>query len=397
LKLSAIVGFTFENFKGLQCNFTIDLKDGNMISYILSHSVVLKGDVYNMNFTVGKTKSVSAVVVLCLFSFFENAKGDYEVVDVANSYRQLFSTNYAFRASTVKQKEYPAELGMPSFWFDASDTEGWTIDEVTKEVTKVANKGTSSRYLTASHDEIQVQNYATVNGKYALWYGSLSTIKGPELKESDGTIKGRFLDFGEIGSKKGLWFNPIAASEGATLSNRLTNIGSVIGVYKSYNGGGQLLGGVQWRRYSNSRDQGTNRTDSIIHYGAPPETMYKGSFWHGQQRHAVETSYWPRDWAVLALNPAEAVQFAEGVGCGYCDNVDARTSSGGQAIAELLIFDKVLTDEESAKVVAYLENKWLTPAAGWNGYPPGLPTGNYADRAGRCSPAGLCENWRRTG
>ena len=292
---------------------------------------------------------------------------EYTTVTVANAYRQFFHDNTAFRADTVKQAEYPAEIGTPMIWIDASDTEGWTVDEATKIVSKAVNKGTSQRYLTADHNEIQSQNYATAEGKYPLWYGSLNVITGPELKPADGKINGPYLDFGEVGSKKGLWFNAISAVEGASLSNRLTGIGSVIGVYKSNKGGGQLLGGERWRRYANGKDRGTNRTDTIVRYGVPTAAMYNGTFWHGQQRHALETSYWPRDWAVLALNPTEASLYAEGVGCGYCEGVDASSSSGGQAIAELLIFDKALTDDESAKVVAYLEHKWLKPAAGWNG------------------------------
>lgn len=314
--------------------------------------------------------AMGAIIILSAVAFPCTALCDYEnytTVTVTNAYRQFFHTNVAFRVDTVKQTEYPSEVGTPLFWLDASDTEGWTVDEATKIVSKVLNKGSSSRYLTADHDEIQIHNYATVDGKYALWYGSLSKVSGPELKPAEGKINGPYLDFGEVGSKKGLWFNAISAVEGASLSNRLTGIGSVIGVYKSNKGGGQLLGGERWRRYANGKDRGTNRTDTIVRYGIPTAAMYNGTFWHGQQRHALETSYWPRDWAVLALNPTEASLYAEGVGCGYCEGVDASSSSGGQAIAELLIFDKALTDDESAKVVAYLENKWLTPSPGWNG------------------------------
>ena len=311
---------------------------------------------------------VSAVVpAFCVAFLPAPAKCDYVTVDVANAYRRFYNTNIAFRASTIKQTAYPSEIGTPMFWIDASDTGKLVVDEETKTVSKIVNKGSSSRYLTAAHDEIQVQNYALADGRYALWYGSLQRVAGPEFKDSDGTIKGPYLDFGETGTKRGLWFNAVSGAEGAALSNRLHNIGSVIGVYKSHNGGGQLLGGEQWRRYSVSTDQGTNRTDSIMRYGAPPSAVYNGTFWHGRQRHAAETSYWPKDWAVIALNPTAATQYAEGVGCGYCENVDAGSSCGGQAIAELLIFDRSLTAEESEKVVAYLENKWLIPAPGWNG------------------------------
>jgi hypothetical protein len=296
------------------------------------------------------------------------AGADNQHIVVSNAYRTFFNTNVSFSVETRKQTAYPADVGTPVFWFDASDTNGWMIASGTGEVSKIPSKGSGDRYLTSSHDEIMVNDY-TIPGQSPLWYGRLGDIKGPLYKPSDGVLKGSYIDFGIARSFRALWFNPVSREPGATASNRLCNVGTVIGVYKSDGGSGQILGGGDWNRFSGYTDEtrGTNSFESILAWGVPSRT-YNGKLRIGLQQHAPQTAYWSGNWEVLAFQTADATCNAEGVGCGNCNSLDASYTCSGQAIAELMIFDRVLTDDEVTRMTVYLEHKWLgrtTP--GWNG------------------------------
>jgi len=288
---------------------------------------------------------------------------------VTNAYRTFFNTNASFSVETRKQTAYPADVGTPVFWFDANDTNGWTIAAGTGEVSKIPSKGSGDRYLTSSHDEIMVNDY-TIPNQSPLWYGRLGDIKSPFYRPSDGVLKGPYVDFGIARSFRALWFNPVSREEGATASNRLCNVGTVIGVYKSNGGSGQILGGGDWNRFTGytAATQGTNSFESILAWNGVPARTYNGKLRIGLQQHAPQNAYWSGDWEVLSFQTADATCNAEGVGCGNCNNLDAASTCSGQAIAELMIFDRVLADDEVVRMTVYLEHKWLgRTEPGWNG------------------------------
>ena len=69
----------------------------------------------------------------------------------------------------------------------------------------------------------------------------------------------------------------------------------------------------------------------------------------------------------MTLQCETATASAHGIGCN-----DRRSNmgsvAGGQEIAEMLIYDRVLTREESERVEMYLEAKWMNRnRTGWNG------------------------------
>ena len=291
---------------------------------------------------------------------------DYRQVAVSDTFRTFFNTNYAFAAATTDMTQYPlATVGKPMFWIDCSDTNGWTFTPA-GAVTKIPNKGTAEdRYLTGSTstDDIRYAQF----GSYNLWYGK--TYNRPTLAEAEGGLKGRYLDFGAEQSKKALFFNKVTIDD--VEYNRLDGIGTIIGVYKSFHGSGQILGGPDFVRSTTGK--GTNFVDSLFKYWNNAHmnaTIGLGSdsrVFCGLQQQCTQLAHWSGDWEVVAVKPKTAVFQSYGL-CANCTSCDDSKSTGGQGIAELMIFDRVLTDVETTAIIVYLQHKWLgRDERGYNG------------------------------
>lgn len=293
-----------------------------------------------------------------------------DVTVLTSGYRQFVGGDKAYRVETPKTPAEPAWVADSLlFAFDCSQTNGWTVaDDGT--VTKVPSR-VGDRYMTVGDPDDLVEDLHCY-GPYGLYYsqGKPETAIKPGTLVRDADLDAACLDFGASGSRNGLFFNaiPVPWTQGSYSGERqnvLTNIGSVVGVYKSAEGAGNLLAGNQFQRFvgygkdaeGRSKD-GVGLRFPLVKNNVPGDLKY-GSVWTGQTQNAPDKAKWNGLWQVIAANPSAATLTSYGIGMGNIDNTDEAVSSGGQKIAELLIFDRVLTEAETRELIAYLERKWL--------------------------------------
>lgn len=286
-----------------------------------------------------------------------------------------------YDVATERYATYPIAT-LPAYSFDCSQTNGWTIyvDNGNKRCKVIPDVNGGARYLTSDLNEI---NHTQYHGTYELWYSGWKNIKGPIYRTSDGVLKGPYLDFGSAQSYWCSFFNTVS---GDTRENRMTSVGTVIGVYKPSAtaagvssgvqvAGGQLLGGNDFQRhngYDVNVNKGVTRAEPILKTNVAASNA-GGTLWKNLQRNNLTYTYWSTGWQVVALNPSTATLEAYGAGVGNCENVDFSLTNGGQSIAELMVFQAVLSEEDLVKVIKYLMQKWLPDVE------PGL------DGAGRAS------------
>jgi len=269
----------------------------------------------------------------------------------------------AIAVETRKQSvtDYPASVAAPIFWFDASDRAGWTVD-ADGNVQRIPNKIDNGRYLTATETSDQ---WKTSSGCGAKQFG---THNVPKLLESDATLGGRpSVDFGPLASKRLLFFNPIGP-EGNT-TNLLENIGSIVAVWNSENGGGYLLGdnlngGYMWCRGPDPTLPSGSGVRTLT-YMAPMSqyntySSIKGGYFRLDGRlQACSSGGFNGTWGIVSLLPTAANLTASGLGM---NDTRVTAFSGGFRVAEMLIFDRVLTTAECELLETWLKDKWLARA-----------------------------------
>lgn len=264
----------------------------------------------------------------------------------------------------------PADMPMPEFWLDASDTENWTkvAEGNYTRVKTVPSKGTSMRYATT---DVSKEAGDTWYG----WQVNASTLYAPRMPyliDDADLLPGKALDFVAPGStgyapRMGLVFNKVSSGGGTSPSNELYNIGTVIAVFGSHDGRGWFLGGdFSTGGYGWSRGEGQTEASAgaytwmnpmirsftgnsaqasgvLRHDGLPTNPQYVGS---------------SHKWEILSWSMKTATARATGVGLG-----DARGAgferTGQVRIAEMLIFTEILPKEMIEKVEAYLDLKWF--------------------------------------
>ena len=268
-------------------------------------------------------------------------------------------TNRVVVGSVPLSDGFPLEKSAyPAFWFDCTQTNGWVISEDGK-VSKIPSLS-GSRYLTTT--------------EFTSWTGWVDGTKPPlppDFLPSDETLGGMpSLDFGELGSLKAMMFNPYEYPSGAK-TNILHNIGSIVAVWGSQNSGGWILGGgpntwtgntaasYAWHRRP-SYVVGNNQFDydSPLIYGHG----YANPFNKGVRHDGMLTDSYAigfnRAWEVIALPAQDATASASGLGLG-----DTRRGgywySGGMKVAELMIFDRVLSAGEIVELEVWLQKKWF--------------------------------------
>lgn len=264
------------------------------------------------------------------------------------------------------------DVGEPIFRFDCSQTNGWTFKDGTFEVLRIPSL-VGSRFLSTSNN----------GGEWNRW-----GVRPPVWTPSDVELGGRpALDFGAVASCRGLIFNPDPATATAAFpngSNVLQRIGTVFYVYGSQNGGGWLMGGgygwnlaspnffnagFLWHRGGSLRE--LTNTDEYFHFADPVfripayhPNVY-GTVWHDGWKTKPEKVGFSGGWEVLSFQPTNTESVATGIGIN-----DGRMSarSGGQKIAEMIVYNRHLSNAERQRVEAYLQSKWFdrTPR-GWNG------------------------------
>lgn len=307
-------------------------------------------------------------------------------VEFANVCQQYVSSDVVFTAQTPKQVDFPSDVGTPIFWLDCSCTNGWTFNAeggVLKLPSKVPG---STRYLTSDKNDPNFENFS-----WKCWgYPNQYAVRDPKWVEppvftapSDGLAGYGVLDFGDQGSFRALLFDLWSPDEATCAkSNVLANIGSVIAVYDSANGGGYFLGGGRTSRdfgYAWSRVAAAVRTDGLQNYsdGMFVSPHAHPSAYNGKMRHfgypVPRLVGFGGGWETLALCPANGVADMDATSIGGGDMRSASDPSkfnkfsGGMRIAEMIFFDRALSDEETLKVETYLRSKWLTKPDGWNG------------------------------
>ena len=274
-------------------------------------------------------------------------------------------------AVTEKQSELP-DLPTPAFWFDCSDRTGWEYktENGTNFVTKIPSK-VGDRFLTTD---------TTLPGTTWKGWASNGAAWGayfpPALLEFEDLPGGPALDFGKIGSRHALVFDPHQYEGDAAPANILKGIGTVITLYGSQEGGGYFLGGgsdggYQWNRVFDSQTTYGNTTAAgLPKYWCPlmrTANRQKGLYIHNDFRLTPGQGAMSGGWEAIAFETDVASFDATGLGVG-----DSRESfqsrSSGMRIAEMMIFDSILTEAQLRRANVYLQQKWLDRAQrGWNG------------------------------
>ena len=313
-----------------------------------------------------------------------------EDVTVADAYSVSATADgtVSVATPTFQLNAYPTDVGQPLFWFDASDTNGWefTLSGGTKRVTKVPSKAGSKlegiRYLSNKEEDVNRATTPT-SGDGDEWYGWWSTDKAdcttlysmqaPVYKTDDATLVGGCcLEFGNFGSKCALRFNNHTDAGCTVASNALRNIGTIVAVYGSQNGGGWFLGGggngsaIRWHRAGGDQSGEAHWSNPVL------RSMSNSWSINGILRHDGLATYpghvgFNHGWEVLGwqFTSADGLTFGPGIGDGRGYGA---SRSGGQRIAEMIFFDTVLSRSDVEKVEAYLQKKWFNRSfAGRNG------------------------------
>ncbi len=260
-------------------------------------------------------------------------------------------------SSTVAVPTLPAAVGTPIFQIDASVTNGWEF---------AASGGTN--YVTKCPSATGDGRYLTFNSNGSQWLnGPFLTAAAPDLKG------GQVLDFGKQGSRLGLYFD----------GGKLDTIGTIIAVWGSQNGGGWVLGGGVWtntvgwvhagygfHRGSNPLDSGSAgdsqivAASRIIKDGPSYPSFNASRCWLDGTEVNPLTMGFSGNYQLLSIVCTNLVPWAAGIGI---NDTRDYSRSGGQRVAEMIIYGKLLTDEERRSVEAYLTQKWFArPYAGYN-------------------------------
>ncbi len=247
--------------------------------------------------------------------------------------------------ASARQDGYPEAVGMPAFWLDASDVEDWT--RMGDGVTSIPSKTASAVVLKSRSDVEKGLPPVFVSGE-------------AEIAAGGGTA----LDFGETGSKRGLWF--VDAADGVTPVS-LSGIGTVAAVYGSQNGGGWLLGGggngYDFHRMLDVKNpldpdaDGAHFATPIFHWAVAKDFREGRVLEEGRWGSPLYMGF-SGAWQPIVVVGKSAVTAAQGLGIGDT-RMGYSARSGGMKIAEMLVFTRVLADEEVLQVYAYLARKWF--------------------------------------
>ena len=319
-----------------------------------------------------------------------------ETVSAAWVRRVSWSTTQSvkYTAETAKQVEFPSDVMTPTFWFDCSDTNGWTFAEengVLKALKVPSRVG--SRYLTSDRNDPNFDSFSWKGWGYPQ-NANPNWVVSPTFTAPAAGLAGHgVLDFGAQKSKRGLVFDLWSPDEGCLASNVLANIGTVIAVYDSREGGGFFLGGgfkkngtgYNWHRggpsisypfgtwdgtwYSEAAADLHFYNNAIVVNHAFDAVRYGGFRHDGLMTPSIIGGF-RGDWETISMCPTDASQEATGIGLGDLRSNAGDTwsrRSGGMRIAEMIFFDGRLSNAAVEKVEAYLRTKWFCSPKGWNG------------------------------
>lgn len=267
--------------------------------------------------------------------------------------RLVFSEDAVLTVSSIRVDGYPSGLEVPAFWFDASSTNGWLFSS-SGGITNIPSK-TGSRQL----------QFRPAGATWDGW--------GKVLPLEPSFVGGDFpyVDLGERGSKKSLVFDAVDIN--GTSSNIMTNIGTIVSVIKTSEswimGGG--VGLIDWHRgvTGNAKlDDKLNYANPLLHHGNSKKVVREAWTRHNGFDALPCLNGWTGEWEVFVYSPLVAEACATGIGMGDARN-GGHPYSGGQKIAEMLVFDRVLSKDDVRLLEVWLRKKWFSRrTCGYNGY-----------------------------
>lgn len=288
-----------------------------------------------------ETRDGSPVVVNALAGEGAFVKTGDSTLTVANAASFTGSIHVAEGTLNI-QGDVSSILDRAIFWVDAAKTTSITLDGETQEVVRWDDCRGNGRYA-ARH----TKSTTTVNGTTYPNYGP--TLMRDELNGLP------VLDFGEwMGNRFLNWDAPIS------------DIRTVFWVIGSQAGGGILLGytgdtGVRdFYRAGYNGEQNFNEItkDNGIwarNVAAPVEAVCEAPTWLNGERVDGPTTGLSGGYDIVAVRTtgnARASAF------GMDRDRAWRNSTGGQRLAEVIVFTSPLTDDEIAGIQAYLSRKW---------------------------------------
>ena len=317
-------------------------------------------------------------LVVCSFAGLSALAG--ETLTVSNkAYTQMNKTTNVVAGATAKQNAvYPAGAAQPLFWLDCSDRTDWVSDpnsasEIMKIPSKAGSKLAGTRWLTTDLSESDWKGWSTggIANKPKLYKNVADLMDG----------QGAYLDFRPGAWRCGMVFNAVDQGGDAPTSV-LKNFGTVLWVRGSnlnpdgtgVRTGGYLLGGTPgdsdaWMRGGNPviEDEWNGRyawNSRFVHNSAS-RFVQNGRIWLDGQLGAPGLTSYNGHWEVISLQCGDNTAETLGLGVDLLSNSE---SAGGELIAEMLIFDEVLTREQIEPIEMYLQQKWFGRGrAGWNG------------------------------
>jgi len=284
------------------------------------------------------------------------------VADTSSAAMQsvVLTNSDVLTSSSIVNATFPTNVGTPIFHLDATVTNGWQLMEAggLKYVRKLPSVNGNGRYLEfRANDPVRT---------YVSW------VNGPYLRTGVAELnRGNVLDFGPQSSGLGLYFD----------GGRLTDIGTIIAIWGSQNGGGWVLGGGEWtnsssyvhsgygfHRGTNPQDPANGDNSIIAASRIFKDPAYLGVVnsrcWLDGTEVNPTTMGFSGGYQLLSVVCTNLVPWAAGLGI---NDTRGNYRSGGQRIAEMIIFSQLLTDEQRRLVEAYLTEKWFgRPYVGYN-------------------------------
>ena len=320
--------------------------------------------------TGGFGRVVAAVAVFAVFP------ANAELADVRDTYQVTVSASGdGVTAATPKVSAWPDDLPTPIFWLDCSRTNGWTIvrgQDGTNYVAEIPSLVGDGRFLTTN---------VTLEGTSFTGWSSASKPLPPALVEFDDLAGGPALDFGPFGSKRGMMFDPHLYESVGASKNLLADIGAMVAVWGSQNGGGYILGGgnntgtsdVENYRWTRGWDNHTGDNSAVVYYwctvfGGYASTIPKnpGFYMHDGIPASGNLVGMNGSWEAIGFSADSAKWHASGLGLG--DTRSGYARNGGCRIAEIAIFGETLTQDQMRRAQVFLRRKWLGRGTrGWNG------------------------------
>lgn len=327
---------------------------------------------------IGKT--YKSVVCLCTAAAsVVGLHAEETIVPISHAVGRVSYTTDTVLVPQTDAADALPDVGVePIFWFDCSETSGWTIDAATREVTVIPSKTGNGRTLATAFADA---------GNWTGWSDGMRPPTGPVLLESLPDLQGgAALDFGAQGSGRGLVFSPVGGV------NDLQGIGTVVAVYDSSASGGWILGGgtcnEPWKSgwnpdetidpkgyYYRRGSQVTTAEDELwrkpildvasnakFSFAAPPSAI-NGVIWQNGVPTTPHFAGFSGGWELVSFMPKDSDGYgfalsATGIGLGDT-RPDGLATSGGMRIAEMIFYGRNLTDAEREKVEAYLAKKWF--------------------------------------